>query len=126
MGMTYKLENPAHPGGYVLRNVIEPRNLTVMDAASLLDVPRQMLFDFVHEKTNLTPELALRIEAVFGVEMETLMAMQTEFDIAETRKRCRDIPGELAAKSRPRMPAPGVDAADTLPRTIVRRVQSVG
>ncbi|MCJ2048194.1 HigA family addiction module antitoxin [Methylobacterium sp. J-070] len=75
MSMSYRLENPVHPGGYVRRNVIEPRDLTVMDAASLLDVTRQSLSDFLNEKSDLTAELALRIEAVFGVEMDMLMEM---------------------------------------------------
>jgi plasmid maintenance system antidote protein VapI len=31
--------------------------------------------------------MALRIEKAFGVRMETLMRMQSSFDISETRKR---------------------------------------
>ena len=35
--------------------------------------------------------MALRIEKVFGVSMDTLMRMQTSYDIAQARKREDDI-----------------------------------
>jgi len=38
-------------------------------------------------KASLSGDMALRIEKAFGVRMETLMRMQSSFDIAETRKR---------------------------------------
>ena len=36
-------------------------------------------------------EMALRIEKVFGVSMNTLMMMQNSYDIAQTRKREGEI-----------------------------------
>jgi plasmid maintenance system antidote protein VapI len=35
--------------------------------------------------------MALRIEKAFGVKMDTLMRMQSSYDIAQTRKREKDI-----------------------------------
>ncbi len=35
--------------------------------------------------------MALRIEKAFGVKMDTLMRMQVSYDIAQTRKRERQI-----------------------------------
>jgi addiction module HigA family antidote len=119
--MSYRLENPGHPGGYVRRNIVEPRNLTVMDAAGLLDVPRQTLFDFLNEEAALSPELALRIETVFGVGMETLMEMQTQFDIADVRKRCQNLRSELAAKARSHLAASEAQETSAPPPTIIRR-----
>jgi addiction module HigA family antidote len=126
IAMSYRLENPGHPGGYVRRNIIEPRNLTVMDAAGLLDVPRQTLFDFLNEEIALSPELALRIETVFGVEMETLMEMQTQFDIADVRKRCQSLQSELAAKARSHLAASEAQDASAPPPTIIRRGHAFG
>ena len=120
MSMSYRLENPVHPGGYVRRNVIEPRDLTVMDAASLLDVTRQSLSDFLNEKSDLTAELALRIEAVFGVEMDMLMEMQTQLDIARARKRFPNIRSDLAGMARTHADASQTRPADAEPLTIVR------
>jgi antitoxin HigA-1 len=118
--MPYRLQNRGHPGGYGHRNVIEPRNLTVMNAAGLLDVPRQALFDFLNEKAPLTAELTLRIETVFGIEMEMLMGMQTQFAIAEARKHLAHIRTALIGKARAPVPAP-MDQGDVPMRTIVRR-----
>jgi plasmid maintenance system antidote protein VapI len=38
-------------------------------------------------KPGLSGEMALRIEMVFGVRMDTLMRMQSAYEIARTRKR---------------------------------------
>ncbi|MCJ2059853.1 HigA family addiction module antitoxin [Methylobacterium sp. J-048] len=119
MSITYRLDNPGHPGGFVRRNILEPRNLTVMSAASLLGVTRQTLSDFLNEKTAVTAELALRIEKVFGCRMETLMDMQTRFDIAKARKHERKIESELAAGSR-------FQAPNGKPQPIVKRVYAFG
>ena len=35
--------------------------------------------------------MALRIEKAFGVKMDTLMRMQSSYDIAQTRKREKKI-----------------------------------
>jgi plasmid maintenance system antidote protein VapI len=35
--------------------------------------------------------MALRIEKAFGVKMDTLMRMQSAYDIAKTRKREKEI-----------------------------------
>ena len=37
--------------------------------------------------------MALRLEKAFGVHMETLMRMQSSFDIAKTRSREKEIRG---------------------------------
>lgn len=119
--MGYRLENPGHPGGYVRRNIIEAHDLTVMDAASLLDIPRQELFEFLNERTELTPELAFRIETVFGVEMETLMEMQMHFAIAEARRHYQAIKSELAATARSARVASEARESSAAPSKIITR-----
>ena len=42
-------------------------------------------------KASLSGDMALRIEKAFGVKMDTLMRMQSSYDIAETRKREKQI-----------------------------------
>jgi plasmid maintenance system antidote protein VapI len=37
--------------------------------------------------------MALRIEKAFGVKMDTLMRMQSNYDIARTRRREKEIKG---------------------------------
>jgi len=86
-----RLKNPAHPGGFVKHEIIEPLGLSVTAAASALGVTRATLSTLLNERANLSPEMALRIEKAFGVSMDTLMRMQNSYDIAQTRKREGDI-----------------------------------
>ena len=85
------MSNPAHPGGFVKTEIIAPLGLSVTDAAQALGVTRATLSTLLNEHQRLSPEMALRIEKAFGVSMDTLMAMQSSFDIAETRKRAAEI-----------------------------------
>ena len=81
------MKNPPHPGDLIRTEVIEALNLSVSEAAEFLGVRRATLSDLLHGKSALTPEMALRIEKAFGVRMETLMRMQSAYEIAQTRKR---------------------------------------
>jgi addiction module HigA family antidote len=86
-----RMKNPAHPGGFVRSEVIEPLGLSVTDAAHVLGVTRPALSALLNERANLSPDMALRIEKAFGVSMDTLMRMQNSYDIAQARKREKEI-----------------------------------
>jgi antitoxin HigA-1 len=42
-------------------------------------------------KADLSGDMALSIEKAFGVKMDTLIRMQSAYDIARTRKREKEI-----------------------------------
>jgi addiction module HigA family antidote len=86
-----KMKNPAHPGGFVKSEVVEPLRLSVTDAAHALGVTRPALSAFLNERAHLSSDMALRIEKAFGVSMDTLMRMQNSYDIAQARKREKEI-----------------------------------
>lgn len=86
-----RMKSPAHPGGFVKTEIIEPLGLSVTDAARALGVTRPALSAFLNERASLSPEMALRIEKAFGVSMDTLMRMQNSFAIAQARKREGEI-----------------------------------
>jgi addiction module HigA family antidote len=86
-----RMNSPAHPGGFIKSEIIEPLGLTVTQAAGVLGVTRPALSALLNERANLSPEMALRIEKAFGVSMETLMRMQGSFDIAAMRTRAAEI-----------------------------------
>ena len=81
------MKNPPHPGGLIRREVIDPLGLTVSDAAAILGVTRQALSMLVNERTDLSSEMALRIEKAFGPRMDHLMRVQLAFDLARQRER---------------------------------------
>ena len=85
------MKNPPHPGDFIRTEIIEPAGLSVTAAAAALQVSRPALSSLLNSKADLSGEMALRIEKAFGVKMETLMRMQSAFDIARTRGREKEI-----------------------------------
>ena len=80
------MKNPPHPGGLIRREIIEPLGLSVSAAAEILGVSRQAASLLLNERTDLSSEMALRIEKAFGPKMEHLMRMQLAFDLTRQRE----------------------------------------
>lgn len=85
------MNNPPHPGVFIKEEVIDPLDLTVTEAAKILKVTRPALSKMLNGRASLTPEMALRLEKAFGINMDTLTRMQTSFDIARVRKEANKI-----------------------------------
>ena len=94
---TGEFDSPRH---FIRDTVIEPNGLSVTEAARILGITRAALSAFLNEHSALSPEMAIRIEKAFGVSIETLMRMQTSYDIALARKREGEIKVE-PFKSKP-------------------------
>lgn len=87
------MKNPPHPGDFIRTEIIQPAGLSVTAAADVLDVSRPALSNLLNGKADLTGDMALRIEKAFGVKMDTLMRMQSNYDIAAARRREKTIRG---------------------------------
>jgi addiction module HigA family antidote len=85
------MKNPPHPGDFIRTEIVEPAGLTVTAAAGALGVSRPALSSLLNGKASLSGDMALRIEKAFGVKMDTLMRMQSAYEIAQTRKREKQI-----------------------------------
>ncbi len=85
------IKNPPHPGDFIRTEIIQPAGLSVTAAAAALQVSRPALSSLLNGRAALSGEMALRIEKAFGVKMDTLMWMQSAYDIAQTRKREKEI-----------------------------------
>jgi addiction module HigA family antidote len=86
-----RMLNPPHPGDFIKTEIIDPLGLSVTAAAEVLGVSRPTLSTLLNGKADLSGDMALRIEKAFGPKMDTLMRMQSSFDIARTRRRERKI-----------------------------------
>jgi antitoxin HigA-1 len=86
-----RMARPAHPGQFIRMEVIEPLNLSVTQAVKALRVTRAALSALLNGRAALSPDMALRIEKAFGPKMDTLLRMQTAYEIAETRDREAEI-----------------------------------
>jgi addiction module HigA family antidote len=80
--------------------VIEPLALTVTEAARVLRVSRPAISNLLNERVALSPEMAVRFEKAFGVDMETILGLQHAYDVAVARKGATAI-----AVSRYKQPA---------------------
>jgi addiction module HigA family antidote len=67
-----RMKSPAHPGGFVRTEIIDPLGLSVTGAAQALGVTRPAPSAFLNERASLSSEMALRIEKAFGVSKDIL------------------------------------------------------
>ena len=81
------MKSPPHPGDFIRTEIIQPAGLSVTAAAAALKVSRPALSSLLTGTAGLSGDMALRIEKAFGVKMDTLMRMQSSYDIARARLR---------------------------------------
>lgn len=90
VGIRVKM-TPSHPGDFVRVEIIEELGLTVTKAAEILGVRRATLSNLLNGNSALSPEMALRIEKAFDVNMEMLLRMQAWYDASQIRARSAEI-----------------------------------
>jgi antitoxin HigA-1 len=86
-----RLKNPPHVGGLIRHESVDAIPLSVTDASKALGVTRPALSALLNEHVDQSPEMALRIEKVFGVSMDPLMRMQNSYMIARVWKTEKQI-----------------------------------
>lgn len=85
------MHSPPHIGDFIRTEIIEAHGLTVTGGAVALGVTRQALSTLLNGHAGLSPQMVLRIEKAFGVKMDTLLRMQTAYEIAQARELEQDI-----------------------------------
>ncbi len=80
-----------HPGIHIKNMVLKPRNLSVKEAAEMLDVSRSALSHLVNGNVALTTDMALRFEKVFELDSIELLKRQIEYDKYEMREKSKEI-----------------------------------
>ena len=78
---------PVHPGEVLREDAFPALGVTKPALAVALGVSRQTLHEIMSAKRSVTPEMAVRLEAVIGSTAETWLALQSERDLWEARKR---------------------------------------
>jgi addiction module HigA family antidote len=81
------MKNPPHPGRIIKEDCLPELKLTAGAAAKTLGVSRQTLDKIMNGRSSITPDMAIRFEKAFGINADTLMRMQTAFDMAQARAR---------------------------------------
>lgn len=88
---------PTHPGA-LLRNTILPElGLSISAAARHLKVSRMALSNLLSERSELSPDMAARLEKAFGLDMGLLLRMQLAHTEAIKRQHWDEIDVERFA-----------------------------
>jgi addiction module HigA family antidote len=66
--------------------VHRPLNLTITRAVAALHVTRNTLSELVNGKRGISPEMAVRLEKVFGGSAESWLFQQAQYDLARVRR----------------------------------------
>ena len=89
-GITVRMM-PSHPGDFIREEIIEYLGLTVTEAAEILGVRHDALSTLLNEETRLSPEMALRMEKAFDIDMDMMLRIQAWHDTATMRLRADEI-----------------------------------
>ena len=89
------MHNPAHPGEVLKELWLEPLGLTLTQAAVRLGVTRKTVSKIINGHGAITPEMALRLEIVFGTSAQAWMNMQTVYDLSQLSLLRKTLRGSL-------------------------------
>jgi antitoxin HigA-1 len=72
---------PTHPGEMLLEEFLKPMALTQVALAERLGVSYPRVNELIHGKRDMTPDTALRLERLFGVEAQFWLNLQLAWDL---------------------------------------------
>lgn len=79
------------PGKILWAEFMEPVGLSAYALAKalgkVLGVSRQALNNLVNKKAGISPEMAIRLDEVFGGTAEAWLALQAAYDLAQARTK---------------------------------------
>jgi antitoxin HigA-1 len=80
-----------HVGEWLKEEIVEPAQLSVTALAEHFGVSRQALSTLLNGNASLSADMAIRFEKAFGVKADTLLRMQTAYELAQARRHEDDI-----------------------------------
>jgi addiction module HigA family antidote len=81
-----RLFNPPHPG-LILQEWLG--DMPVAEAARRLSIDRTTLSRLLHGGSDISPEMALRLEIALGTSPEMWMGLQADYDLWQASQRPR-------------------------------------
>lgn len=93
--MERAIDTNIHPGIILKEEVIDANRLSIGKAAELLGISRLTLSKITNGKGAITPNIALRIETVFGGNADFWLRMQRGYDLIEEKVKFLKNPPKL-------------------------------
>lgn len=81
--------NPPHPGEFIAEVYLKPNDISGRELAISLGVSPSTLNRVLNGASGISPEMALRLSKVLGRSAESWLAMQTNYDLWQARKKVR-------------------------------------
>lgn len=97
-----------HPGRMLLEEFLKPLGMSQMELANRIGVSFPQVNELVHGKRGMTPDTALRLERLFGMEAQFWLNLQLAWDLYHAT---RSPAGKAIRKIR-RFPALAAAGAD--------------
>jgi antitoxin HigA-1 len=82
---------PSHPGTMLLREFLEPLELTQTELAERMEMPFQRLNSLVNGRRSVTPDTALRLSKVFGTTPGFWMNHQLRWDLFYAQQDAAEV-----------------------------------
>ena len=79
--------DPPHPGEFIREVYLETLELSARAVALKLKVSPSTFARLINGKSNVTPEMALRLSKTLGRSAESWLAMQSNYDLWQARRR---------------------------------------
>jgi addiction module HigA family antidote len=88
-----------HVGDWLKTEIVKPAGVNVTALAQHFGVSRQALSTLLNGNASLSADMAIRFEKAFGVRADTLLRMQTSYELAQAREHESDIKVRKFAKA---------------------------
>lgn len=75
-----------HVGDWLKTEIVEPSAISVKALAEHFGVSRQAMSNLLNGNSGLSADMAIRFEKAFGVKADTLLRMQTSYELAQVRQ----------------------------------------
>jgi antitoxin HigA-1 len=83
------MHNPPHPGEFIAEAYLEPNGLSGRELAASLGVSPSTLNRILTGSSAVSPEMALRLSKALGRSPESWLAMQSNYDLWQARRRVK-------------------------------------
>lgn len=97
------MKNPPHPGRG-LKDDFDELGLTTAQAATALGVSRNQVHRIMTGQSDISAEMALRLEIVIGGTAEHWLRMQASYNAAQVRARAGEFTQGLKRIAAPKAP----------------------
>ena len=93
-----KLPN-IHPGEVLLKEFLEPMNITAYRLSKEINIPQTRISRIIHGRRRISADTALRLSKFFSTSAQFWMGLQNDYDLEEESIRLDSVLSKINAFS---------------------------